>query len=333
MDPIVIVGTGLAGYTVAREFRRQDKKAPLVLVTAHGGDYYSKPALSNAIAQGHTPATLLLNTAEQMAKALRAEVLVRKPVAAINRSARRIRLEDGEISYSKLVLALGSRCNRPPIGGDAAGEILGVNSLDDYGVFRARLEGARRVVILGAGLVGCEMANDLAIGGHEPHMVEMAGQVLPRLLDGAQARHLAERLRGAGVRITLGARVARVDRAGPALRVSLEAGETLEADLVLGATGLVPQTELARAAGLATARAIVVDSFLRTSDADIHAIGDCAEVLGRWLPYTEPIRHAARAMAATLAGRPTEVVYPEMPVELKTPACPLVISPSIQVAA
>ena len=117
MDPIVIVGTGLAGYTVAREFRRQDKKAPLVMVTADGGDYYSKPALSNALAQGRAPAALVLNTAEQMARALRAEVLVRKPVAAIDREARRIRLEGGELAYSKVVLALGSRCNRPPVGG------------------------------------------------------------------------------------------------------------------------------------------------------------------------------------------------------------------------
>jgi rubredoxin-NAD+ reductase len=333
MDPVVIVGAGLAGYTVAREFRRQDKKAPLVVVTADGGDYYSKPALSNAIAQGQAPAALVLNTAEQMAKSLRAEVLTRKAVVSIDRAARRITWKGGELAYSKLVLALGSRCNRPPIGGDAAVEMLGVNSLEDYRAFRARLEGARRVVILGAGLVGCEIANDLAIGGYEPRLVEMATQVLPRLLDAQAAQELAERLLDAGVAITLGARVGRINRAGAALRVSLEAGETLAADLVLAATGLVPQAELAAAAGLVTKRAIVVDSFLRTSDPNIHALGDCAEVRGRWLPYTEPIRHAARALGATLAGRPTEVAYPEMPVELKTPAWPLVISSSIAAAA
>lgn len=333
MEPIVIVGTGLAGYGVAREFRRQDRKSPLVIVTGDRGDYYSKPALSNALANARSPAALVLNAAQEMARALRAEVLTGSQVTAIDRASRRISWGGGETPYSQLVLALGSRCRHPLLGGDAAGEMLGVNSLEDYVVFRSRLAGARHVAILGAGLVGCEMANDLALGGYHVHVVEMAPQVLPRLLAADAAARLADRLCAAGIRFTLGAKATRIDRRGSRLAVSLEGAGALEADLVLGATGLAPCADLARAAGIVTRHGIVVDSFLQTSDPAIYALGDCAVVDGQWLPYTEPIRHSARALAATLAGRPTQVAYPPMPVELKTPACPLVISTPARAAA
>ena len=325
MKPVVIVGSGLAGYGVARELRRRDKAVPIVLVTADGGEYYSKPALSNALAHGQSPAQLVLNTPEDMARVLKAEIVTRRRVLAIDAADRRVLFEDGGLDYASLVLAIGARGRRPPLEGDAVADILGINSLDDYAVFRARLADARRVVILGAGLVGCELANDLAIAGLDVHVVEMAPHALPRLLGPEEAAVLAHHLQEAGVRFTFGARVARVDRCEAGYRVSLAGGASLEAELVLAATGLAPNVQLASDAGLAIGKGIVVDRYLRTSDAHIYALGDCAEVCGEFLPYTEPIRHAARALGTTLAGTPTAVVYPEMPVELKTPAYPMLI--------
>jgi rubredoxin-NAD+ reductase len=96
---------------------------------------------------------------------------------------------------------------------------------------------------------------------------------------------------------------------------------------VLSAVGLRPRIALAQAAGLATNRGIVVGRHLATSDADIFALGDCAEVAGLVLPFVMPIMHSARALAATLAGKPTPVAYPAMPVLVKTPACPTIVSP------
>ncbi|HEX6007220.1 MAG TPA: FAD-dependent oxidoreductase, partial [Burkholderiales bacterium] len=104
-------------------------------------------------------------------------------------------------------------------------------------------------------------------------------------------------------------------------------GETLQADLVLSAIGLKPKTDLAHAAGLSIRGGIIVDRTLATSDPSIHALGDCAEVDGRVLPFVMPIMHAARALAATLAGKPTPVAYPAMPVLVKTPACPTIVAP------
>jgi rubredoxin-NAD+ reductase len=113
----------------------------------------------------------------------------------------------------------------------------------------------------------------------------------------------------------------------------LSDGRTLDADLVLSAVGLAPRVALARAAGLAVQRGIVVDRRLSTSVAHIHAIGDCAEVEGLNLPYVMPLMAQARALAATLAGTPTPLVYPVMPVTVKTPACPAVVCPPAPGAA
>jgi rubredoxin-NAD+ reductase len=325
MAPIVILGTGLAGYTVARELRRRDKAAPMALVTADGGEYYSKPALSNALANGQSPGQLVLNTAEQMARALKAEVLAGKAVTGVDRAAHRVEWVGGGIEYSRLVLAVGARCNRPRFAGGAADEVLTVNCLDDYRRFRGRLETARSVAIVGAGLVGCEFANDLAAAGFAVHVIEKAAHALAGLLEAGRAHTLAERLRGVGVGFAFGARVLAIERTARGYRVDLDGGEAAEADVILGATGLLPNVALARDAGLATRVGISVDGYLRTSDPDIYAIGDCAEVEGRILPFTEPIRHGARALAATLAGSATPVDYPPMRVELKTPAFPLAI--------
>jgi rubredoxin---NAD+ reductase len=100
-----------------------------------------------------------------------------------------------------------------------------------------------------------------------------------------------------------------------------------DADVVLSAIGLKPRITLARAAGLKTNRGIVVSRNLDASAPDVYALGDCAEVEGLVLPFVMPIMHAARALAATLSGKPTAVVYPAMPVLVKTPACPTIVSP------
>jgi rubredoxin-NAD+ reductase len=231
------------------------------------------------------------------------------------------------------VLALGAQPRHLPLEGGAAHEVVHVNSLDDYASFRARLESARSVAILGAGLVGCEFANDLAGAGYPVHVVELATQALPRLLDADGVRPLVTKLEALGVRFWFGARARRVERIDSRLQVTLDSAVIVAADLVLGATGLVPNVALAQACGLEVGSGIKVDACLRTSDEDIFAIGDCAELDGRVLPFTEPIRHGARALGATLAGVETPVEYPGMRVDVKTPAHPLSVELGARVPA
>lgn len=328
-DPITIIGTGLAGYNLARELRKQSPDAELRILTADGGDFYSKPMLSNALAGGKTAAQLAVKSAAKMAEELRADVRVGVRVQALHPTAHRITTDAGDLSYGKLVLAIGASPFVPAMGGDGAADVLTVNNLDDYALFRQRIEWQSRVLLLGAGLIGCEFANDLRSRAIEVDVVDLAAWPLPRLLPEAAGRRLQDALTQAGVRFHLGTSIQSIERlASGGYRATLaNNGQPLVADVILSAVGLRPRVDLARAAGLAVRGGIVVNRLLRSSDPDIYALGDCAEVEGHVLPFVLPLMHCARALAATLAGRDTPVAYPAMPVVVKTPACPTAICP------
>jgi rubredoxin-NAD+ reductase len=338
MKPIIIVGSGLAGYTVAREFRKLDKATPLVVITADHGGFYSKPMLSNAFAQNKGAAQLVTQTAEQMTAQLDANIVTGTHVTAIDTDARRIVTTAGDFEYAKLVIATGAQPIKLAFNGDAADQVLSVNHVDDYAVFRARIaECARRrpprIAILGAGLIGCEFADDLAGAGHavtliDPNAAPLAALAAPTL---SQALHAA--LNSRGVDLKLGTTAAAIDYDQQALKVTLANGETLSADIVLSAVGLRPGLALAQLAQLKTGRGIVVDATGQTSAADIYALGDCAEYTSnvdgstRVLPYIAPLMTAARAIARTLAGQPTIIDLKAAPVLVKTPSFPLALVP------
>jgi rubredoxin-NAD+ reductase len=328
MEPIVILGSGLAGYAVAREFRRLDTATPVVVVTADGGEVYSKPMLSTALAAGRDAAQLPSAGAAQLATQLRIETRVRTRVAAIDREGRSLRLADGgRLGYGHLVLALGADPRRLALAGDGADAVLSVNDLDDYAAFRAAIAGARRVAILGAGLIGCEFANDLALSGRQVDVIDIAPQPLGRLLPPRAAARLRDGLAAAGIAWHLGRTTRAIRRGHGGLTVDLDDGGGIAADVVLSAIGLAPRTTLAAASGLAVGRGILVDRHLRSSDDRILALGDCAEVEGLVLPYVMPLMACARAAARSLAGTATAVAYPAMPVVVKTPAMPVVVAP------
>ncbi len=333
MHPVVIIGSGLAGYNTTRELRKLDQETPLVIITTDGGEFYSKPMLSNALASKKTPESIPMSTTEQMAAQLDATVRPHTRVTAIEADSHQVRLGGEVIPYSKLVLALGAKQIRLPLAGDAAHEVLSVNDLDDYARFRAAIQDKKHVTIIGAGLIGCEFANDLAAAGYQVDVADIADQPLPRLLPPAGGVFMKEKLATLGVTWHFGTGVQAVHKSGGRLQVTLAHGATIESDVVLSAVGLKPKLDLARGAGLQLNRGIVVDRLLATSARDVYALGDCAEVEGLVLPFVMPIMHAARALAATLTGKPTPVSYPAMPVLVKTPACPTIVAPPAHGAA
>lgn len=327
MNPIVILGSGLAGYNVARELRKLDKEVPLTVIAADTGNFYSKPMLSSALGSGKTPQSIAMNTAEQMAGQLNATVRAQTRVSGIDPANHAVRIGDETIQYSKLVLALGADQIRLPIAGNAAERIMTVNDLDDYACFRAALTEKSTVALIGAGLIGSEFANDLTTGGHKVEVIDIAAHPLSRLLTPEGGALLQKKLSDIGVVWHLGTSASAVDTDGDKLRVTLANGHSFAANVVLSAVGLKPRIALAKAAGLAVNRGITVNRQHETSAPDVYALGDCAEVAGLILPYVMPIMHSARALAATLAGKPTPVNYPAMPVLVKTPACPTIVAP------
>lgn len=327
-DPVIIIGSGLAGYAVARELRKLQTECTIIMLSVDHGGFYSKPMLSNALVTGKTPEAILNGDATKMASQLNISIRPHCRVTNLDTSSNTIVLENGEkLSYGQLVLALGADQVRLPLQGTGTNEILSVNDLDDYGLFRDTLIDKKQISIIGAGLIGCEFANDLVTAGFKVNVLDIAAQPLGRLLPSAGGAFMQQKLTAAGVVFHLNATTQSVDKVGERLCLTLTSGETIESDIVLSSVGLQPRTQLAKASGLQVNRGIVVNQLLRTQSESIYAIGDCAEVVGKVLPFVMPITHAARALAATLSGNATPVHYPAMPVMVKTPACPAVVSP------
>lgn len=333
MHPIVIIGSGMAAYAVAREFRKVDPNTALVMICADDARNYAKPTLSNALVGNKAPEQIALGDAAKMSAQLNLTILTRTWVKRIDPQKQSLELESNgktsSQSYSKLVLALGATPIRVPLQGNAVNQLHVVNHLDDYAKFRAELDqkAAQQVCILGAGLIGCEFANDLQHSGHHATVIDLAEQPLARLLPPSVAQAFENKLKQAGINFELGTTVTSIDQASHGYAVTLANGKTLQADVVLSAIGLSANTALAQAAGLQVGRGILTDTQLQTSAEHIYAVGDCAEVNGTFLPYVMPIMQQARALAKTLTGQVTHVHYPAMPVAVKTPAAPLTVLP------
>lgn len=325
--PVVIIGTGLAGYNLAREFRKLDSDTPLLLITADDGRSYSKPMLSTGFGKNKDADGLSMAEPGAMAEQLRAEIRTHTRISGIDAGHKRVWLGEEAVYYRDLILAWGAETIQVPIQGDAADSVFPINDLQDYARFRAAADGKHRVLILGAGLIGCEFANDLILGGYEVDLVAPCEQVMPTLLPQPAAQAVQTGLEALGARFHLGPVLTRLERNDTGLEAHLSDGQVIGCDLVVSAIGLRPRVELAAAAGLQISRGILVDRYLQTSHANIHALGDCAEVDGLNLLYVMPLMSCARALAQTLSGTPTAVKYGPMPITVKTPACPLVVSP------
>lgn len=324
---IVIIGTGMAGYALAREIRKSDSAVALVLVTADSGNAYPKPALSNALIQGKQPEQIISADATTMAERLHAKIHTQTRVQAIDTARQQLSTDRGPIPYDRLVLATGARPIRLPFKGDGADQVLSVNDLEEYRLFREQIEPARRVAIIGPGLIGCEFANDLTVSGREVTVIGPDAYPISTLLPEAAGRALQQGLAAQGVRWHLGTVVDEINRCEGGCQLRLTNGERVNADVILSAIGLKPDLGLANAINLETNRGIVTDRTLQTSQPGIYALGDCVEVAGLNLPFVMPLMHGARALASTLTSTETTLTYPAMPVSIKTPAHPVVVSP------
>ncbi|GGY58462.1 FAD-dependent oxidoreductase [Marinobacter zhanjiangensis] len=325
--PVIIIGSGLAGYSLARELRKRDSDLPLMMITSDDGTSYSKPMLSTGFTKGKSADELAQADAGTMADQLNMEIRTHTRVTGIDPQAHQILIGEERLTYHKLVLAWGADVIRLPDAISASERVCSINDLEDYRYFRRMVEGRRRVILLGAGLIGCEYANDLRNGGFDVTVVAPSTQVMPGLLPEPAADAVRRSLEAEGVTFHLGVAAESVSEDNGGAQVHLSDGAMLQGDVVVSAVGLRPRTRLATAAGLDVGHGIRTDRQLATSAVDIYALGDCAEVEGHVLMYVMPLMAAARALAATLTGEPTPAKWGAMPVLVKTPCCPVAVCP------
>ena len=324
---MLIVGAGRAGWQMAEALRALDAQLPITLVSACAGDVYDKPLLSVAMARGLPAEALVKERGADAARRLGVRLLADTHAIHINRAQRQLRTTRGTLRYGELILAHGAQAALP--AGLPAALCWRINHLGAYQKLRAALgDVPKDVLIIGAGLIGSELANDLALGGHRITLLDVQAAPLARWPVEQAGGPLLAAWQGLPIRFLGCATVNAVVRdAQGRYRVDTACGQQIEADQVIVCSGLQTPPRLARSAGLAWQGGIAVDAAtLRTSDPHIHALGDCISVNGQVSRFIEPIARQARTIAAAIAGG--EAVHYEhraAPVRVKTSSQPLTL--------
>ena len=287
---IVVVGSGLAGVTLAEGLSKSGRHG-ITLVTAETLGYYSRPRLSHGVALAdEAAAKIVLKPFEAIA----AKVLIGE-AWLVDRERQQLALKSGEaLGYDVLVLATGSAARVPPALLPFRANFLTLNSLDDLLTLRHRraklLARGRtpRWAVVGGGLIGCDIASDLHKAGDAVTLFHREARLIELQLSESQSEALHRHFAALGIEV----------------RFNQDLNELPYGfDGVIVATGFAPRVELAKEAGLACNRGIVVNEFLRTSDPGIYAVGDVAEIGGRLYPFVSPIRSMALWLAEHLEGR------------------------------
>ena len=325
---IVIIGAGLAGWHVIDAIRAKDKDIPITLITADSGDRYHKPMLTMAISQKKSAADLVRATGVDAAKAAQVTLLANTQVTDIDAVAQTVQLISAlrsdpvytnyaTISYDKLVLAMGAH----PIFPKSLPQDLvwHVNHIERFGQLQEKLAaGSQHVAIVGAGMVGTEIAEDLLKAGHEVTLIDLNDAPLSQMLPPKATARIAKAVQSQGINFLGGYQVSDVIRNDDGkLQVSYElftpngedtdtqSSEMLIVDHVIASTGLTVDGKLPTAAGVEFNHrtGIVVDApTLRTNTNNIYAIGDCMSINGVACRYVAPLRAQAATIADDVLG-------------------------------
>nr|WP_246261714.1 FAD-dependent oxidoreductase [Thiomicrorhabdus cannonii] len=328
---VLIVGSGYAGWQAAEAIRAVSDEAVITLLTADDGTVYPKPALSMALGQNRTPDDIPEATANQKAAELNIGVKTKTKVMSINTARKKVMTTTGSFAYDKLIIATGAKALMPRIEGDAVHEVMTINDLQAYKKFYGKLQGKQEVTLIGGGLIATELAEDLASYGVKVRLIVRGAHLMSQIMPEAIARRLEEKLMSRGIDIVFNSELKSIDYGDEGKYVlKTDQGEVLQTELVLAAIGLSPNTELAKKAGLKTNLGICIDEHCVTSDENIYAIGDCAEIDGVIQAYLEPIRRQVKALASHIFGADEQVfkVLPTL-IKTKTPSLSIMLSPPL----
>jgi len=311
-ESIVIVGAGHGGAQAAASLREEGHQGPVTLLSAETEWPYQRPPLSKAYLKGAMDELGLPLRGQSFFQEHGIDLLLGVGAQRIDRAARRVHASDGRaFSYDRLVLATGARNRVPPIVGIERAGVFFLRAIADAKEIKQRLEAAQRVVVIGAGFIGLEIAATARALGKTTTIVEIAERPMSRALSAPMSAFFrrAHEGFGAAFRFGVGATAIGGGADGRAAFVALSDGARLDADLVIVGAGVLAEDALAAEAGLICKNGIVVDSHLRTSDESIFALGDCAsfpDPTGLGHIRLESVQNAvdqARAIARTIVGK------------------------------
>lgn len=318
---IIIIGSGLAGQLVLRDLRAQGDQPEIILISMSEGAFYSKPSLSNVFTQKKLPKDLKMMSKEEVEDKFQCQILANTTVSSVDESTQVVHTEGGSYAYDRLVLAMGAMPIEPEWL-SISGNVYRVNQLEDYEQFYPVITKDKVITIIGGGLIGVEFAHDIAPFCQEVILIEKMPTLMATMLPKEIGTALAKSLETRGVRVLTNATVAAIDDQEEFVEVTVD-GQVLRCDAVLAAIGIRPDIELAQSMGLETNMGVVVNHYGETSDPRIYALGDCAEVCGLVKNYVAPLKICASVIAKNILGEREKIVYPPMPVMLKTPSYPI----------
>lgn len=324
---IVVVGAGIAGWATVEAIRALDGAVPVTLITACTGDRYHKPELSLAFSRRQNAGQQVRESGAEAARRLGIQLVANTWAVGISPALHQLRTTRGTFDYTRLVLAQGAKPMLPP---ELPPHLCWrINDLAGWQGLNESLSGGQRhVVMVGAGMVGCELAEDLARAGHQVTQLDRNRFPLEGLLPKAAGTRLRDALRETGIRYYPGVRVEGIRELDSGRRlVCLADGGRVECDQVVAATGLITDNRLARMAGLDCNRGIDVDpTSLQTREPDIFALGDCVAIEGIPCRFVEPIAAQASTIAHGVLDRQAPAYEHRAPViRVKTRSLPIVI--------
>jgi 3-phenylpropionate/trans-cinnamate dioxygenase ferredoxin reductase subunit len=307
---IVIVGAGQAAAQLVLSLRQGGHKDAIRMIGDEPYAPYQRPPLSKKFLTERPAAETLYFRPENFWREQGVSAEYGVSVTAIDRAARRVTFAGGQADYGTLFLSTGTRARAIPLpGADLAG-VFSLRKIDDVRRLRAPLDAAQRVVIVGGGYIGLEVAAVARGEGREVAVLEAEDRVMKRVTSPVISNFMQDFHRGRGVDIRLGARLAAIEGDGKVAQVRLGDGALLPADLVLLAVGAKPNDDLAAGAGIACEDGVAVDEHGRTSDPSVYAAGDCTRFpskrYGRKLRL-ECVQNAidqAKAVASEILGKP-----------------------------
>ncbi|ASD60533.1 TPA: NADH:flavorubredoxin reductase NorW [Enterobacter asburiae] len=318
---IVIIGSGFAARQLVKNIRKQDASVPLTVIAADSMDEYNKPDLSHVISQNQRAEDLTRQTAAEFAEQFNLRLFPYTWVTDIDAAAHVVKAKEKTWQYDKLVLATGASAFVPPVEGREL--TITLNSQQEYQASETALRDAQRVMIVGGGLIGTELAMDFCRAGKSVTLVDHAASILSSLMPVEVSSRLQHRLTDMGVHLMLKSQLQSLSKTEGGIRATLDRSRSVEVDVVIAATGLRPETALAHRAGAEIQCGVKVNSYLQTTQPDIYALGDCAEINGQVLPFLQPIQLSAMYLAKNLLGGSAPLKLPAMLIKVKTPELPL----------